>query len=121
MSVKLDSAVDAVINASNVATREGRIVTAANIAAEAEQLAPVESGELANSIGFGEIDENAAHASAGVEYAIYPEFGTKNQAAQPYMRPARVLAEGKNVEDVKKIIVNQVENAAEIRKELFDK
>ena len=57
--------------------------------ARARQLAPVRSGNLRNSIGYTyrQSDrELTLHADA--TYAIFVEFGTYRQPAQPYLRPA---------------------------------
>lgn len=62
---------------------------------EARQLCPVDTGRLRSSIQhvMGE-DARGPYADVGtnVVYAPYVEYGTSRQAAQPYMRPALLLA-----------------------------
>ena len=60
---------------------------ALDVEARAKQLAPVDTGNLRNSIntqGAGV----AYVVESPVEYSIYQEFGTRKMAAQPYMLPA---------------------------------
>lgn len=86
---------------------------AALLTAQAKSLAPVDMGQLRNSImyrtpagegGFNDggrqksdrkIDSRPSPGSAFVginlDYAIYQEFGTRKMKAQPYMRPAIAL------------------------------
>ena len=61
----------------------------------AKRLCPVDTGRLSSSIGFHVISQTQVMVATGinhttdpVNYAAYVEFGTHNQAAQPYMRPA---------------------------------
>ena len=61
----------------------------ANMQAEAQKLAPVDTGNLKRNImleitnfgGTGKVSSNA-------DYSGYQEFGTRFMAAQPYMGPA---------------------------------
>jgi len=55
---------------------------------EAARGAPVDTGKLRGSITSKTISDTEAEAGTNVEYAPYVEYGTKFQAAQPYMRPA---------------------------------
>ncbi len=64
---------------------------ALQIEGEAKRLCPRDTGNLANSIGVEKVDPDGLAllvGSFGVEYAQYPEFGTQNAPAQPYLRPA---------------------------------
>lgn len=54
----------------------------------AKQLAPVDTGRLRNSITHQQYDESTEIIGTNVEYAPYVELGTKQQKAQPYLRPA---------------------------------
>lgn len=61
--------------------------TGAAIARDAKSLAPVDTGNLKNSIsmtGTG-LDREV---SPTAEYGIYQELGTSTQPAQPYLAPA---------------------------------
>lgn len=62
---------------------------------EARKLAPVDTGRLRASIQhvMGR-DGRGPYVDVGtnVEYAPHVEYGTQNSAAQPFMRPALLLA-----------------------------
>ena len=68
-------------------------VAAAAIRDEARRTAPVDSGDLRDSIGYhvegdtAEVKIMGANRS-GVWYAQFVEFGTSKQPAQPFMGPA---------------------------------
>jgi HK97 gp10 family phage protein len=63
--------------------------TALLIESDAKQFAPVDTGRLRSSI-HAEIAPNGLSASveAGVGYAVFLEFGTRRQRAQPFLFPA---------------------------------
>lgn len=61
--------------------------TALDIETDAKALAPVDTGNLKNSIS-SDIRALAADISATTEYAGYVEYGTSKMAPQPYMGPA---------------------------------
>ena len=54
----------------------------------------IDTGNLFNSIVFGEFSPSAVEVVSGAEYSIYQEFGHRTRggggyvAARPYMRPA---------------------------------
>jgi len=105
-SITMSSGVDAIIKGNKESIKKSILITASTIASEAKSLAPVNKkpglgGQLRGSISFGFIDDKTAFASANTEYAAYVEFGTRYQAPQPYMRPAKMLAEGKSVGRIK--------------------
>lgn len=54
----------------------------------AKQLAPVDTGNLRNSITHQQRDENTEVIGSNVLYSPYVELGTRRQRAQPYLRPA---------------------------------
>lgn len=60
---------------------------ALDVEATAKTLAPVDTGNLKNSIS-SEIDGLTAEVSASTSYSDYVEYGTSRMAAQPYMGPA---------------------------------
>lgn len=66
-----------------------------NVQNEARKLCPVDTGRLRSSIQAvpGE-DAKGPYVDVGtnVEYAAMVEYGTARSAAQPYMRPALLLA-----------------------------
>ena len=73
----------------------------------AKKLAPVDTGNLRNSITH-EVDdgEPAAYIGTNVEYAPYQELGTIHMAAQPFLKPA--VADHAN--EYRKIIEKELKN-----------
>ena len=73
----------------------------------AKKLAPVDTGNLRNSITH-EVDdgEPAAYIGTNVEYAPYVCLGTIHTKAQPFLKPA-VAA---NANTYRKIIENELKN-----------
>ena len=73
----------------------------------AKKLAPVDTGNLRNSITH-EVDdgEPAAYIGTNVEYAPYQELGTIHMKAQPFLKPA--VADHAN--EYRKIIENELKN-----------
>jgi len=74
-------------NALSVGRLELRQV-AKRIAARAKQLAPVETGELRDSIQVHTVDEDDIEVIAASYYAPWVEYGTEKMAPRPFMRPA---------------------------------
>lgn len=67
--------------------------TAYTIQADAQALAPVDTGALRASIsttiaGDGRSGQMSAEIGPTVEYGVYQEYGTSTQAGTPYMGPA---------------------------------
>lgn len=59
-------------------------------AEEAQKLAPVDTGELRDSIAYLVRRVQTGYAiviTAGAEHALYVELGTSRMSAQPYLRP----------------------------------
>jgi len=54
----------------------------------AKQLAPVDTGNLRNSITHQQYDENTEIIGTNVEYAPFQELGTRKMKAHPFLRPA---------------------------------
>ena len=73
----------------------------------AKKLAPVDTGNMRNSITH-DVDEEepAAYVGTNVEYAPYQELGTIHMAAQPFLKPA--VADHSNT--YRKIIENELKN-----------
>ena len=73
----------------------------------AKKLAPVDTGNLRNSITH-EVDdgEPAAYIGTNVEYAPYVCLGTIHMAAHPFLKPA--VADHAN--EYRKIIENELKN-----------
>ena len=73
----------------------------------AKKLAPVDTGNLRNSITHDVDDgEPAAYIGTNVEYAPYQELGTIHMAAHPFLKPA--VADHAN--KYRKIIENELKN-----------
>ena len=73
----------------------------------AKKLAPVDTGNLRNSITHDVDDgEPAAYIGTNVEYAPYQELGTIHMAAQPFLKPA--VAD--HAKEYRKIIENELKN-----------
>lgn len=53
----------------------------------AKKLAPVDTGNLRNSISHA-VEDKAAYIGTNVEYAAFVEIGTSRSKAQPYLKPA---------------------------------
>lgn len=62
--------------------------TALDIEAGAKVRAPVDTGTLRASIQAKRVGNMHWEVWVGVDYGIYPEYGTVNMAARPYLRPA---------------------------------
>lgn len=97
----------------------------ARVASQAKALAPVDLGQLRNGISASNLaqtvllnnkpgdeakpletsglSEYDVYVGANVEHAIYQEYGTIKQPAQPFLRPAVELIEnGTDVADIAK-------------------
>ena len=73
----------------------------------AKKLAPVDTGNLRNSITHDVDDgEQAAYIGTNVEYAPYQELGTIHMKAQPFLKPA--VADHANT--YRKIIEKELKN-----------
>ena len=73
----------------------------------AKKLAPVDTGNLRNSITHDVDDgEPAVYIGTNVEYAPYQELGTIHMKAQPFLKPA--VADHAN--EYRKIIENELKN-----------
>lgn len=63
------------------------------ITTDAKAAAPVRTGKLRDSIDY-EVRGDTVQISAGVDYAIYVEEGTRYMHAEPFLRPALYKARG---------------------------
>ena len=73
----------------------------------AKKLAPVDTGNLRNSITHDVDDEEpSAYIGTNVEYAPYQELGTIHMKAQPFLKPA--VADHANT--YRKIIEDEMKN-----------
>ena len=73
----------------------------------AKKLAPVDTGNLRNSITHTvDEEEPAAYIGTNVEYAPYQELGTINMTANPFLKPS--VADHANT--YRKIIEKELKN-----------
>lgn len=70
----------------------------------AKMAAPVDTGNLRNSITHQQDDENTEIIGTNVKYAPYVELGTYKMTARPFLRPA---AEN-HAEEYKQIWINEL-------------
>jgi HK97 gp10 family phage protein len=82
-------------------------VAAVNITSKAKDLAPVDTGNLRNSISYRPGDKsNEMIVGANAPYAVYQEYGTRYMKPQPFMRPAidLVIKGTGTMQSIKKIV-----------------
>lgn len=63
--------------------------TAMDLEAQAKMLAPVDTGMLRASIQAFAVAPRHWAVVVGVEYGVYLEYGTRHNAPQPFMMPAK--------------------------------
>ena len=56
------------------------------VAEEAHRIAPVDTGDLSNSIDYTRMSEEVVRVGGATEYAIFVELGTSKMPAQSYLR-----------------------------------
>ena len=61
---------------------------AVNVRNNAKNIVAVKTGRLQRSIRVMNVSSHSVEVRTAVPYAGFVEFGTINQAAQPYLRPA---------------------------------
>ena len=76
--------------AAGVGPKIEKAVRAAAFATQsvAQQMAPVDTGNLRGSIRAEPLSAIEYRVVASAEYAVYVELGTSKMAAQPYLDPA---------------------------------
>lgn len=78
-----------VLQGEKAAIDRGARAYADAVADLAEQLAPVDTGALRESIHVEDGDVDGSYkVVASVPYAVYVEYGTAHAAAQPFLTPA---------------------------------
>lgn len=71
----------------------------------AQRLAPVDTGHLKRSIVITMSEGGLkAEVKPSADYAPYVEFGTRYQAAQPFMRPSYQKQREKFLSDLKRLV-----------------
>lgn len=61
---------------------------AADVQAHAKMFAPVDTGNLRQSIITRSVDDLTSEIISGADYAIFQEYGTRFQPGTAHMRPA---------------------------------
>lgn len=89
------------------------VIATAAVHAQADKLAPRDSGHLAGSLtpsvdGNKDVAEGAV--STNVPYAAYQEFGTSRHRAQPYLRPAVRIVKPK----IDNMVINEIRKAMKV-------
>ena len=87
MATKLKWFGDKAIQGMEQAVSMALEASALLVEGQAKALAPVDTGNLRNSITH-EVEGQEAKVGTNVEYAPFVELGTSKQAAQPYLNPA---------------------------------
>ena len=85
--MKMDWRGDKVIRAAEQAKKKALTEAALIVEGQAVSLAPVDTGNLKNSITH-QVKEDEARIGTNTDYGPYLEFGTRKMPAQPYLRPA---------------------------------
>jgi HK97 gp10 family phage protein len=86
--------------------RAAKIVraTALDVANDAKQRAPVDTGTLRRSITTEFAGPLSARVGPSVDYGIHVEYGTRRMAARPYLTPAAEAARPRFVEAMTKLL-----------------
>lgn len=89
MSVKFNSNKDDVLKSLENGILNGLTAVGMFVGGEAQLRAPVDTGDLRDSILF-EVDEGDKSVTIGtnVEHGLWVEKGTSKMDAQPYLNPA---------------------------------
>ena len=101
---RLKTRLKAIADATPEAMKKALLQTGADIYDISQQLVPVDTSSLKASGGVVPVDSNTVHVGYGgpgvyfdgrepEQYAIHQEYGTVNQPAQPYLRPAFMQGE----------------------------
>lgn len=97
---------DRVIASVNDKKKQALTAGATIVEAEAKVRAPVDTGQLRNSISY-EVGESEAKIGTIVDYAVYVEYGTSRQRPQPYLRPAI----DENTDKIKQVMTDILKGA----------
>ncbi len=97
-----DKAIKSVEDAINKALTASALV----VEGTAKNLAPVDTGNLRNSITH-EVEGPEARVGTNISYAIYQELGTSKMAAQPFLNPALEQNKG----NIRKIFADALKEA----------
>ena len=114
-----------VLKAVAKTVKDSNLMLGAQIASQAKALAPVDLGQLRNSISASSLSQTVllnnkggekadalettglkdgeVYVGSNSDHALFQEYGTIKQPAQPFLRPsAELKAKGANVADIVK-------------------
>lgn len=104
--VKKDTAkLDAILRNLGKNTSDTTEQIANDIAAIAKENAPVDTGELRDSVHVEKDGDNHA-VVVGVDYGAFVELGTSRMAAQPYLGPAAEKVRRNLAKYYKRVVTN---------------
>lgn len=79
---------------SPIAEQLAKLAAAPHVASVAEEAladaqahCPVDTGELRDSLHIEELPDGGKRIVVGTDHWVFPEFGTSEMPAQPFMRP----------------------------------
>lgn len=77
----------------------------ANMTSKMQKLSPVDTGNMKRSIKM-EITDGGFSGEAGphTDYSAYVEYGTRFQAAQPFVKPAFDVQKGVFIKDLERLL-----------------
>jgi HK97 gp10 family phage protein len=85
---EFDSKIQAIISKASGPGLQAALMEGGKlIETAAKGFAPVDTGRLRSSINTEAQGENTVIVAPHVDYAMYQEFGTKNQSGTPFMKP----------------------------------
>ena len=118
--IGMDALLDRLAGVESLVTQKRIIARAIRAGAEpirarAEELAPIETGVLRESMTINVTEQSATEAIGKIGparrgfYGTFDEFGTAHQAAQPFLRPAydERLAEAVGI--ISETLANEIE------------
>ena len=97
-----DKAIKSIEEAISLALEASALV----VEGSAKNLAPVDTGNLRNSITH-EVEGKEARVGTVTEYAVFQELGTSKMAAQPFLNPALEQNKG----NIQKIFADAIREA----------
>lgn len=80
--------IERVMQSTGNSNRRNLILVGQYVKDAAKLLCPVDTGNLRDNMDSRMINDDTVRVFNPTSYAIYPEFGTRFQSAQPYLRPA---------------------------------
>lgn len=76
---------------------------AADVMADSQQRAPIDTGNLRGSHYFRKVGQAFYQVGASAAYTLYVEMGTRNMRAQPFLIPAWVAGRYKLMQALSRV------------------